>query len=150
MIKLFIGNEDGYWWIPMAVGAGAGLLKHELVDKPQHKRMQNAQAEITKYSPWTGMQGKILTPPSAFGSIMQGLSTGAMMSQMGGAGAGASGTGGAVGGGVSDASQINVGGQFQSAGDIASQQGSGGFWNRLNNQGAYSQPAYGMGPYLSR
>jgi len=55
-----------------AIGAGIGLLKNELVDKPQHSRMQKAQAEITKYSPWTGMKGKTLTPPSAFGSMLQG------------------------------------------------------------------------------
>lgn len=81
------------FWIPLAIGAGAGLLKNELVDKPQHKRMQRAQAEMTRYSPWTGMQGKILTPPSAFGSMLQGATTGAMFGQMAGGMGGMGGAG---------------------------------------------------------
>lgn len=83
------------FWIPLAIGAAAGLAKHQLVDKPQYQRQQRAQAELTKYSPWTGMQGKMLTPPSAFGSMLQGATTGAMFGQMGagmgGAKAGAAG-----------------------------------------------------------
>ncbi len=126
--KLIMGCEGGFW-PALAIGAGAGLLKHELVDKPQHKRMQEAQAEITRHSPWTGMQGKTLTPPSAFGSMMQGGMTGAMMGQMaGGGGAGA------------------MTGHQQAA-----QNGAGGFWNRLSGQGVYSKPTGdGVGPYLPR
>lgn len=72
------------WWLPLALGAGAGLLKNELVDKPQNEAMQAAEAEKTKWSPWTGMKGQTLKPPSAFGSMLQGGATGAMIGQMGG------------------------------------------------------------------
>lgn len=72
------------WWLPLALGAGAGLLKNELVDKPQNEALQAAEAEKTKWSPWTGMKGQTLKPPSAFGSMLQGAATGAMIGQMGG------------------------------------------------------------------
>lgn len=85
-------------WIPLAIGAGLGALKHYAVDKPQHKRQQLAQAEMTKYSPWTGMKGKILTPPSAFGSMLQGAATGAMFGSMAGGGGAGAAKAGAAGG----------------------------------------------------
>lgn len=63
--------------------AAVGLAKSELIDKPKHEKMQAAEAEKTKWSPWTGMQGKTLEAPSSFGSMMQGAATGAMLKQGG-------------------------------------------------------------------
>lgn len=83
------------------VGAGVGFLKNTLFDGPAAKRRNLAQAEMTKYSPWTGMKGQLEAAPSAFGAMAQGAMTGAMMGAnpaalTGGAGAGA-GAGAATG-----------------------------------------------------
>lgn len=86
-------------WVTVGV-AGAGLLAGGLKansDKKQYRRNQAAQAEMTRYSPWTGMQGKVLTPPSSFGTVMQGGLTGAMLGQS--LGSGGFGSGGAAAGG---------------------------------------------------
>lgn len=132
----------------LLIGGGAGLLKNELVDKPQHKRMQLAEAEKTRYSPWTGMQGQTLTPPSAFGSALQGATTGAMIGQgvggMGGAGAGA---------GAGKGMAVNYTPQFQSANPGAMDpSGMGSMWGQMNKQqmynpnaGGYGQSMYAMG-----
>lgn len=89
-------------WVTVGV-AGAGMALGALEnneEQKQHSRMQRAQAEMTRYSPWTGMQGQILTPPkSIFGSMLQGGATGAMIGQGlakgGGASAGMGSGGGA-------------------------------------------------------
>ena len=76
------------FWVPMAIGAGLGLMKG-MSDQKQYEERQSAQAEMTKYSPWTGMHGQVLKQPNVFGSILQGGAMGAMAGQSMGAGGGA-------------------------------------------------------------
>lgn len=69
-------------WPALAVGAGLGLLKHQLVDKPQQRAQGRVAAAQTQFSPWTGMGAGQLGPQSsALGSMMQGGMTGAQLSQ---------------------------------------------------------------------
>lgn len=61
----------------MAIGAGVGVLKSALVDAPEEAKQRQLQAQIEKYSPWTGQKGnpqaiKIADP---FGSALQGASS---------------------------------------------------------------------------
>lgn len=61
----------------LAIGAGAGLLKNELVDKPEADRQRKLQAQIAAYSPWTGMKASPVANPSALGSMIGLGGTGA-------------------------------------------------------------------------
>lgn len=63
-------------WMLVAAGAGAtaGAVSGYEKKKDQ-KRQQKAQAEMTRYSPWTGMQGQIVpAAPSMFTSMLGGAS----------------------------------------------------------------------------
>lgn len=66
-------------WIPMAIGAGAGLLKSEFIDKPKEKRQRKLAAETQRLSPWTGMEAGPVEEANPFGSALQYGTTGAMM-----------------------------------------------------------------------
>lgn len=70
---------------PMTIGllggAGLGLAKSELVDKPQAAKARHIAAVTAQYSPWTGMQAQPIQEANPFGSAMQGGSAGAMMGQ---------------------------------------------------------------------
>ena len=92
-----MGNEGGFFWIPMAIGAAAGLAKNKS-DKERADRMNQAAATQTMYSPHTGMgPGQITQAPSGLEAAMQGGMAGAQMGMAGqsaglwgqGAGAGA-------------------------------------------------------------
>jgi hypothetical protein len=88
-------------WVTVGV-AGAGLLGggvKAIADNKQYKRDQLAQSELTRYSPWTGMKGQSLSRPSAFGTVLQGGMTGAMLGQ----GINAGGAAGAAGAGSAPA-----------------------------------------------
>ena len=80
-------------WAGMALGGAAiGLAKNEFIDKPRAERMAKAEAAKTYYSPWTGMQGQTVMPPSAADAALKWGATGAMMGanmggMMGGSGA---------------------------------------------------------------
>jgi hypothetical protein len=63
---------------PMLVGAAAGAAKHFLVDKPEQEKSAQLQADIMRYSPWTGLQGPgIHYAPGLFSSALQGGAMGA-------------------------------------------------------------------------
>lgn len=71
-------------WVTVGVtaaGIGAGVLKGREEQKA-HRRRQLAEAEKTRYSPWTGVTGQTLAPPSSvFGSALQGGVAGATLGQ---------------------------------------------------------------------
>lgn len=76
-----------FWALPAAMAVG-GLLKNELVDKPEHARQQKAQADMaaaqTQYSPLTGMGKGQFTPqgePSSMDAAMKWGMAGAQMGQ---------------------------------------------------------------------
>jgi len=79
-LKLVWSANDGVaWFIPMLAMAAAGVAKNEFIDKPAAKRQGAAQANMTKWSPWTGMKGKTIEPPSSANAAMKWGTTGAMM-----------------------------------------------------------------------
>lgn len=77
----------------LLAGAGVGLLKGGVLDKNKEKRQRKQEAEIARYSPWTGMQAQRVQEADPLGSAMQGAMGGAMLGQglggMGGGGAAA-------------------------------------------------------------
>ena len=67
--------------IAMLVGAGLGALKSN-EEKNMWADQQKAEAEKTRYAPWTGQWGKNLDPPTGdAGRIMEGALTGAAIGQ---------------------------------------------------------------------
>jgi hypothetical protein len=65
--------------LPILAGAGLGFLKNKLIDKPAEQRSRKMNAEIMRYSPWTGMQGPgVKEAGSVFGSMLQGGALGSM------------------------------------------------------------------------
>lgn len=61
--------------------AAAATAKSEAIDKPRADRERKMQGEITKYSPWTGMQGHSVADPDSLGAGMQGFGTGMALGQ---------------------------------------------------------------------
>ena len=57
-------------FLPLAIGAGLGLLKGATIDKSKEKRQRKLQAETTRYSPWTGMQGEAPKEADMLGSAL--------------------------------------------------------------------------------
>lgn len=71
-----MGNDKGFW-IPLAVGAGLGLLKQREEAKAIKKQNEAAAAQ-TEFSPLTGMgPGQIQRAPSPWEGMMQGAMAGA-------------------------------------------------------------------------
>ena len=68
---------DAFMWIPMAVGAGLGVAK-QANESAIADRERKRQAEIQRWSPWTGLQGKQVQSPSLFGNVAQGAFAGGM------------------------------------------------------------------------
>lgn len=63
------------------VSAGVGALQGQQKEK-QQKQFNDSQAEITRYSPWTGMRGQVTpTTDNALGGAMQGGLGGALFGQ---------------------------------------------------------------------
>jgi len=115
------------FWIPMAIGAGVGLMKNKS-DKERADRMNQAAATQTMYSPHTGMgPGQITQAPSGLEAAMQGAMAGAQM----GSAFGAMGGGGAAAGG---ASAVPAG-----SAQVAGTQGSQIFQNQQFNPWAMNQ-----------
>ena len=81
--------------IGLLAGAGLGLVKGELIDRPKEKRQRKQEAEIARYSPWGGMQAQRVQEADPFGSMMQGGMAGGMMGSQFGGGGGSAGAAGA-------------------------------------------------------
>ena len=68
------------WWVPVAMAA-AGAVEGDAKRKRNEKKLQ-AQAEIARWSPWTGMQPHdVSTEDSAIHGAMQGGVAGIGMTQ---------------------------------------------------------------------
>lgn len=52
--------------------AAANFGKSELVDKPQAEKRRQTEAQITRWSPWTGMKGQTVYDPSSVDALIQG------------------------------------------------------------------------------
>jgi len=65
--------------LAMAIGAGAGLLKSELVDRPKEKRQRKLAAATQRYSPWTGLQAGQVQEADPMGSAIAFGATGAQI-----------------------------------------------------------------------
>lgn len=70
-----------------AIGAGVGLAKSELIDRPREQRQRKSAAEIMRWSPWTGLSAGSIKEADPFGAALQGGLAGGMIGQMGGTGA---------------------------------------------------------------
>lgn len=68
-------------WIGVGIGAGAGVLKAELVDQPKANKQLALAAATQKYAPWTGLSAQPVTQADPLGSAIQGGATGASLSQ---------------------------------------------------------------------
>jgi hypothetical protein len=70
-----------YWWVVPAITAGVGAYKG-MEENKQAKKEQKAQAEVARWSPWTGMTPqKVDKGAGIFGGALQGGSSGLAMSQ---------------------------------------------------------------------
>lgn len=69
------------WWIPIAAAAVSMMNAKKQADNQE--AYNKAQAEMTKYSPWTGVAGKItpITAPSALGAAASGAIQGMAIQQ---------------------------------------------------------------------
>lgn len=65
--------------VGLAIGAGIGLLKNEMIDKPRAADFNRLQATKERYSPWTGVHGQPVQMPNPFDAALQFGATGAMM-----------------------------------------------------------------------
>lgn len=65
--------------LAMAIGAGAGLLKSELVDRPKENRQRKLAAATQRYSPWTGLQAGQISEADPMGSAIAFGATGAQI-----------------------------------------------------------------------
>lgn len=95
-------------WPLILAGAGVGAMR-SMQQEQQAKQDRKREAEIARWSPWTGMQAQRPGNPDYMGNLMQGGMTGAMMGQaMGGGSAGAgAGAGGAGAAGSSSWAQMS-------------------------------------------
>ena len=55
-----------------AIMAGANYGKSELVDKPQAEKKRQTEAQLTRWSPWTGIKGETVYDPSSANAAIQG------------------------------------------------------------------------------
>lgn len=69
------------FWVPLLIGAGAGVLKHALVDRPKYERQKKLAAESVRYSPWIKTDIPMPQETDLFGSALQGASMGGMLGQ---------------------------------------------------------------------
>ncbi len=68
--------------LPVILGSlGLGAAKHFISDKPRAERQRKLNAEIIRYSPWTGMAPQQVDEPDLFGNLLQFGTTGAMLGQ---------------------------------------------------------------------
>ncbi len=139
--------------IPLLIGAGLGVAKG-IKDQQAEKRDRKTQAEMARWSPWTGVQAQPVKKADMMGSIMQGGMAGASMGQMmggGGAAATTAETGieaGALGSGGTPLSPDFAGGQFHTpyTGGGAAPNAAADYtspWMGLGGQGAPAYPVPG-------
>lgn len=76
--------------MPFVIGAGLGMLKSELFDRPKEQRERNLQAATAALSPWTGMKAQPVKEADAMAAALQGgmAAQGAFGGGAGGAAAG--------------------------------------------------------------
>jgi hypothetical protein len=68
--------------LPMILGGmGAGLLKSELIDRPQANKQRQLAATTAELSPWTGMTPTMPNEANPLGSMLQGGLAGAQIAQ---------------------------------------------------------------------
>ncbi len=65
--------------IALAIGAGAGILKSEVVDKPKEERQRKLAAATQRLNPWTGLKANPIQEADPFGSALKYGATGASM-----------------------------------------------------------------------
>lgn len=66
----------------LAIGAGLGLAKSQLVDKPREKRQRELRAREIELSPWTGNTNfSQIKEQDAFGSALKYGATGMALNQ---------------------------------------------------------------------
>lgn len=87
------------FWIPLAVGAGVGLLRNQMQASAAADERKR-QAAITRYSPWTNMKGQTVQDPDMLGNVLGGAVTGAALGQSAGAAAPEAGAVGPAGAGA--------------------------------------------------
>ena len=68
-------------FVSVAIGAGLGVLKSELVDRPRERRQRTLAAETQRYSPWTKLQAQPIQEADALGDVLSYGTTAAQMSQ---------------------------------------------------------------------
>lgn len=68
------------FWVPLAVGAGLGLLKYG-ADAQKEKKDRELQAATARLSPWTGMHPGAVKSADLLGNVLQGGTAGAMFGQ---------------------------------------------------------------------
>lgn len=68
-------------WPALLAGAGLGLVKN-LEGQRLAGEERKRQAAMTRYSPWTGMQGHSVQDPSLVGDLSTGAAIGAMGMKM--------------------------------------------------------------------
>lgn len=54
----------------LAIGAGIGLAKSELIDRPKEKRERALAAATQRYSPWTGLAAQPVHEADPLGSAL--------------------------------------------------------------------------------
>ena len=67
-------------WPLILAGAGLGAVR-SMQQEQQAKQDRKREAEIARWSPWSGMQAQRVGTPDYMDNIMQGGLTGAMMGQ---------------------------------------------------------------------
>lgn len=63
----------------LLIGAGTGVVKSELIDRPKEKRDRKLAAETQRLSPWTGLQAQAIKEADPLASALQFGGAGAQM-----------------------------------------------------------------------
>lgn len=95
--------------LPVLAGMAALGLARGMMDQKRASKERKQEAEIARYSPWTGMQAQRVKDADILGSTMQGAMGGAMIGQaMGGGGGGAAAAATPAAGGAADAGGMGL------------------------------------------
>lgn len=88
--------------IGLLAGAGIGAVKGGVLDRQKEERQRQRDAELARWSPWSGIGPQGIQEADMLGSTMQGAMGGAMLGSNipGGGGGAATAAGGASGGGA--------------------------------------------------
>lgn len=57
-------------FVAVAIGAGAGLVKSEAIDRPKEARERKLAAETQRNSPWTGLQAQPIHEADPMGNAV--------------------------------------------------------------------------------